>query len=107
MSCVVYDGDGERGVTEHLSLGRAPNPMDTQEALSLALMVNHSFCLGYNGDLKSKEKHPPDSRGKAGAKNMQEGFCLCSPLWKAAEGEGWGVLNAEDGEGAGKMLHSL
>lgn len=104
MSCVGYDGDGEGGVTEHLSLERAPNPRDTQETLSLALTVNHSFCLGYNADLKSKQKHSPDSRGKAGAKNMQKGSCLCSPLQEAKL---WGVLNAEDREGAGNMLHSL
>ena len=27
-----------------------------------------------------KQKDSSDSRGKAGAKNMQKGFCLCSPL---------------------------
>lgn len=109
VSCVGCDGDSG-GHTRCLSLGRAPGPRNTQETLSLGTDSQSQLILNTMLTCKKTKREnqslPPMPGERQGARNMQRGFCLCSPV-PGGGGNSWGggrgALTAEDGEGTGQM----
>ena len=108
VSGVGCDGDSG-GDTRCLSLGRAPGTH--RKPSPLALTVSHSLSWIQCWLVKKKKQVktkalPPIPGERQGARNMQRGFCLCSPVpggGGSSWGEGRGALTAEDGEGTGQM----
>lgn len=110
VSCVGCDGDSGGG-TPNASLWEEPQaPATHGKPLSLGTDSQSQLILNTMLPCKKRENQspPPVPGERQGARNLQRGFCLCSPVpggRGSSCGEGRGALTAEDGEGTGQMHH--
>ena len=97
--------------TTNASLWEEPQgPGTHRKPLSLGTDSQSQLILNTMLPCKKRENQspPPIPGERQGARNLQRGFCLCSPVpggGGSSCGEGRGALTAEDGEGTGQMRH--